>query len=189
MELQSKVIAGLERIGDVFKTLLWQKAKVYGISPIQIQILLFAASHDTNLCNVSYLAKEFNITKPTISDAVRVLLKKDFLKKDDSPVDSRRYNLVLLPTGKQLVQELLDYTLPVAAALEHINKKELKSFFDTLIKIIYELNKKGILQVQRTCFGCKFYAGNKQDQHYCNLLNQQLMNQEIRIDCLEFEEK
>lgn len=189
MELQTKIIAGLERIGDVFKTLLWQKAKVHGISPIQIQILLFVASHNSALCNVSYLAKEFNVTKPTISDAVKVLLKKDFVGKDNSPLDSRRYNLVLSPAGKQLVEELLDYTIPVATTLENINEQELKSFFATLTKIIYELNKKAIIQVQRTCFGCRFYEGNQQDEHYCKLLSQKLKMQDIRLDCLEFEEK
>ena len=167
MDLQPKIIAGLERIGDVFKTLLWQKAKVHGISPIQIQILFFIANHPLDLCNVSYLAKEFNVTKPTVSDAVRVLLKKDFLKKDFSPTDSRRFNLLLSKTGKALVEELQDYSLPVANELANIDKEALTSFFDTLSKIIYELNQKAVIQVQRTCFGCKFYKGNKQDTHYC----------------------
>ena len=118
----------------VFKTLLWQKEKVHGISPIQIKILLFASSHSPDLCNVSYLAKEFNVTKPTISDAVRVLLKKVFLEKDNSPADSRRYNLILLPTGKQLVQELLNYTLPVSTTLQSIGEQELIFFLIPLQK-------------------------------------------------------
>ncbi len=187
MQLDSKVVVGLERLGEVFRTLLWQKAKVYGISPIQIQIVLFVSNHHLNLCNISYLAKEFNVTKPTISDAVRVLLKKGFLEKDLSPMDSRRYNLLLSATGKKLIAELLNYTLPVSKALENVEKTELKNFFHTLSKIIYQLHLKEIIQVQRTCFACSNYSGNKKDEHHCTLLNKRLLSQEIRLDCDEFE--
>lgn len=189
MEIPLKIIAGLERIGEVFKTLLWQKAKVHGISPIQIQILLFISKHRSELCNVSALAKEFNVTKPTISDAVRILVEKNFLIKDYSPTDSRRFNLLLSTIGEKLVIELLDYSLPISTAIEKIDKKELENLFDTLSKLIYQMNQKGIIQVQRTCYGCKHYNGNKKDNHFCTLLDKKLKRQEIRIDCGEFEEK
>ena len=121
MELHSKIIIGLERIGEVFKTLLWQKAKVYGISPIQIQILLFITRSNPNLANVSYLAKEFNVTKPTISDAVRILLKKGYVEKDYSPTDNRRYNLQVSISGKELIEELLDYHLPISDEIQAVS--------------------------------------------------------------------
>ncbi len=94
-DVSSKVVAGLERISEVFKILLWEKAKLVGLSPIQIQILLFIAYHKRNLCNVSHLAKEFNVTKPTVSDAVKVLNKKGFIIKDFSSSDSRSYSILL----------------------------------------------------------------------------------------------
>lgn len=189
MELHLKTIAGLERLGEVFKTLLWQKAKIHGISPIQIQILLFVSSHRSTLCNVSYFAKEFNVTKPTISDAVKVLLKKGYLEKDYSPTDNRRYNVLLSTTGEKLVNELLDYTSPVSTEVQTISEAELRNCFDTISKLIYQLNQKGIIQVQRTCFSCQHYKGNKSNKHFCTLLDKDLRNQEIRLDCAEFEEK
>ena len=41
-DISSKIVAGLERISEAFKVLLWEKAKLLGLSPIQIQILIFA---------------------------------------------------------------------------------------------------------------------------------------------------
>ena len=189
MELKSKVIAGLGRISEVFKTLLWEKTKLYGISPIQIQILIFVSDHRLSLCNVSYLAKEFGLTKPTISDAVKILLRKKMLEKDYSPADNRRYNLLLSSEGKNLIDDLHDYTLPISKELENINQQELSNLFETISKLIYQLNQKAIIQVQRTCFGCKYYKGNRLDKHYCNLLKEELVSQEIRLDCSEYEEK
>lgn len=188
MDLHLKIIAGLERIGEVFKTLLWEKAKVHGISPIQIQILLFIAKKNIKLANVSYLAKEFNVTKATLSDAVRILLKKEYLEKDYTPTDKRRYNLILSNTGKKLVEELLDYRMPISDEIADMSEENLKVCFDTISKLIYQLNQKGIIQVQRTCFACKYYNGNKKDAHFCKLLEKKLLSQEIRLDCPEFEE-
>ena len=39
--LDNKIVAGLDRISQVFKTLLWGKSKTYNLSPIQIQLLIF----------------------------------------------------------------------------------------------------------------------------------------------------
>ncbi|MEL7122016.1 MAG: MarR family winged helix-turn-helix transcriptional regulator [Bacteroidota bacterium] len=189
MDLNEKIISGLERISEVYKSLLWDKAKVYGISPIQIQILIFVANHRLELSNVSYLAMEFGVTKPTISDAVRVLLKKELLVKDFSPTDNRRYNLLLAEAGKKLFEELMDYTAPVSKELSELNEAERSSFFQTLTKLIYGLNQAGILQVQRTCFGCRFYQGDQRGEHYCKLLEKRLQNVDLRLDCPDYSTK
>src|SRR5690606_14693713 len=91
-DISSKIVTGLERVSEVFKILLWEKAKLVGLRPIQIQILIFIAHHKQHLCNISHLAKEFNVTKPTVSDAVRILDKKGFVIKDFSSSDSRSYS-------------------------------------------------------------------------------------------------
>jgi len=52
------------------------------VSPIQIQILLFCASHKQENLKVSFLANEFDLTKATISDSVKVLIKKEEFQID-----------------------------------------------------------------------------------------------------------
>ena len=188
LQLESKILNGLERLSEVLKSLLWEKAKTYGISPIQIQILLFVSNHHLDICNVSYLAKEFTVSKATISDAVKVLLQKDFLAKDFSPTDNRRYNLTITSEGSKLVNDLSGYAMPISEELEKLRESELIGIFQTITKLIFQLNQRNIIQVQRTCFNCRFYDGNKKNQHFCNFLNTKLMSQEIRLDCGEFEE-
>jgi len=189
LNLEIKILNGLERLSEVLKSMLWEKAKVYGISPIQIQILLFVANHKTEICNVSYLAKEFNVTKATISDAVRVLIKKEYLEKDYSPADNRRYNLLVSTTGANLVGNLEEYATALTTELSAFKEKELKNTYDTLTKLIFQLNQQGIIQVQRTCYNCNYYSGDKKEKHYCNLLKSKLKTHEIRLDCNEFEDE
>jgi DNA-binding MarR family transcriptional regulator len=186
--LNRKIIYGLERLSDAFKTLLWEKAKVYGISPIQIQILLFVANHKSELCNVSHLAKEFNVTKPTISDAVRVLNNKGYLDKDYSTTDSRRYALFLTDIGNTLIGNIADYSIPFETVLKDTDEHKLNALYTAITELIFKLNRKGILEVQRICFGCRFYE-NKNGDHYCNLLQNKLKSSEIRLDCSEYEDK
>ncbi len=183
-----KIVAGLERISEVFKTLLWEKAKEHGISPIQIQLMLFVANHKPELCSVSHLAKEFNLTKPTISDAVKMLVKKGFLEKDFSSADSRSYTLFVPKLGKELLGKLGDYSQPLSAELSKLGSEELGSLYSTLTKLIYQLNQSGVIQVQRTCYGCRYYE-KKSETSYCHLLQSDLLDEEIRLDCPEFEEK
>ncbi|MDJ0645674.1 MAG: MarR family winged helix-turn-helix transcriptional regulator [Flavobacteriaceae bacterium] len=188
MDLNSKIIAGLGRISEVFKVLLWDQAKQFKLSPIQIQILNFVAHHNTDLNNVSCLAKEFNVTKPTISDAIRVLVNKNLLIKDFSSEDNRSYSLLLSSKGKEIVGHTENFTEPIHRQLNGIDNVDLKSLYATLTELIYKLNRSGILTVQRTCFGCRFYDTSK-NGHYCNLLQIKLLDTDIRLDCPEFEEK
>ena len=151
-------------------------------------MLIFIAYHKTAYCNVSHLAKEFNITKPTISDAVRVLDNKGMIVKQFSSVDSRSYAIQLSEKGKSIVEETENFASPLRKQLKGIKQPALEALFGTLSKLIYQLNQNGILTVQRTCYGCSFYEETK-NKTYCNLLHKDLLTSDIRLDCSEYKEK
>lgn len=186
-DLSSKIVAGLERVSEVFKILLWEKAKLVGLSPIQIQILLFIAYHRNELCNVSYLAKEFNVTKPTISDAIRVLEKKEMILKDYSLSDARSYTILLTALGSKTVEENGEFAGPLKKLIRKLNPSDLAPLYKTLSELIFKLNSAGILTVQRTCYACRFYQ-KQGETNYCTLLDNELKSEDIRIDCPEFED-
>lgn len=187
-DFSGKIVVGLERISEAFKVLLWEKAKLFGLSPIQIQILIFISYHKSDFCKVSHLAREFNLTKPTISDAIRVLVKKGLVTKDLSDTDSRSYSIGLSNSGKTVLSETKNFANPIKDQLNGIEQIDLENLFMTLSKLIYKLNQNGILTVQRICYGCQFYnkTGNRD---YCSLLNKELLKIEIRLDCPEFKER
>ncbi|MBL1215143.1 MAG: winged helix-turn-helix transcriptional regulator [Ignavibacteriae bacterium] len=185
--ISSKIVVGLERISEAFKSLIWQIAKTINLSPIQIQIMIFIAYHKKELCNVSYLAKEFNVTKPTISDAVKVLENKNLITKKYSKKDSRSFSIILSAKGKKAVDKISGFANPIKDEVEKISSEELLQLYNSLNQLIHRLNKAGILSVQRICYTCNFYEKNK-DNHFCKLLNLKLSEKDIRIDCPDFEE-
>ncbi|MCB0687850.1 MAG: winged helix-turn-helix transcriptional regulator [Saprospiraceae bacterium] len=187
-DLPSKIVAGLERISEVFKFLLWEKAKVIGLSPIQMQIIIFVAFHKDDLCNVSHLANEFNITKPTISDALKVLEKKNLIIKDISSKDSRSYTIKLTDKGHEVLSKIYNFSAPLRDEVNALTSIELESLYAAISHLIIQLHQNEILKIQRTCFTCRFYEKNDNSE-YCNLLQQNLKRRDIRLDCPEHEER
>ena len=187
-DLTSKIVVSLERISEAFKSLLWDYAKEIGLSPIQIQILIFIAYHKSDYCKVSYLAKEFNVTKPTISDAIRTMNNKELIQKDFSERDKRSYTISLTTKGEKVVQETKNFANPIRNEIEKVNQQELETLYQSLNKVIYNLNTIGILTVQRTCYNCKFYQKSGKT-HFCRLLEAPLLNSDIRVDCPEYNDK
>jgi len=181
--LTSKIVVGLERISEAFKVLLWDYAKTISLSPIQIQILIFIAYHKSTNSNVSDIAKEFNITKPTISEAIKVLEKKNFISKIFSETDRRSYSISLTKSGENIVKETENFANPISEFVGELQGVDMENLYSGISQLINKLHKKGILSVQRTCFSCKYY--NKEKTYYCNLLEQELEKTDIRLDCPE----
>ncbi|WP_424962549.1 MarR family winged helix-turn-helix transcriptional regulator [Ekhidna sp.] len=184
-DITSKLVVGLERLSEVFRVLLWEQSKITGLSPIQIQILIFLKNHDEPLANVSHLSSEFNLKKPTVSDAIKVLFTKGLIKKETG-VDARAYTIHLTDDGKRLVKEVQSFAEPLHSHLDELSASDKQSFHKSLTQLIFRLNQAGIIQVQRTCFGCRFYEKNE-ESHYCNLLERTLEDKDLRLDCQEFE--
>jgi len=185
-KVESKIVVALERISEAFRVLLWNESKENSLSPIQIQILIFLLFHLQEKCTVSYLAQEFNMTKPTISDSVKILLQKGLIEKFDSLTDTRSYTLGLTKTGKQTAEKSANFTLAIEKPLNSLTEIEKEELLSALLKLIHQLNKVGIITVQRMCFTCTNYRISNGD-HYCNLLKSKLANTELRVDCKEHE--
>ena len=43
--VESKIVAALERISQAFRVLLWQESKEFSLTPIQVQVLIFLLHH------------------------------------------------------------------------------------------------------------------------------------------------
>lgn len=183
-----KIVVGLERISEAFRVLLWKHGKESGLSPIQIQILIFIKYHAEHLCGVSYLAKEFNLAKPTISDAVKSLEGKGLITKAQDSQDSRSHVISLTKEGKKITSSVEDFALPIKDKVDQLGESEQLQMLDSIIKVIYKLNQAEIITVQRTCFACKYYEKSPEGS-YCHLMKSVLAESDIRVDCPEFESK
>ncbi len=183
--IDSKIVASLERISQAFRVLLWNESKDHSLSPIQIQILIFIHYHSYELCTVSGIAKEFNMTKATISDSIKLLIEKNLIKKKYKTEDQRSYQIQLTAKGKQIIKKVNGFSNEIKNPINKLSENEKSDLLIQLVNIIKHLQVSGIIQVQRMCFTCQYYQLKNNEVHFCRLLNSKLKNEDIRIDCAE----
>ncbi len=183
--LDSKIIVAFEKISEVYRVLQWSQAQENKISPIQLQILVFIKYHTPEKCKVGYMARDFNITKATISDSVKTLLSKGYLNKVVDTSDTRSFTLSLTSEGEKLASKVEHYTHELKAPLLDLDASKKEVLFDSLTELIYKLQRNGIIDVQRMCFTCTNYEGDKNAAHYCKLMKTELTKNALRMDCPE----
>jgi DNA-binding MarR family transcriptional regulator len=181
-----KIVAALEKIAEVFRVLLWTEAKEHKLSPIQMQLLIFIKYHSSDKQRrIASMAREFNLTKATVSDSIKVLEQKGLIKRTDDAVDSRSFNFSLTDQGMKLTGMIENFTLPLDGAIATLSPAQKDQFLLSVLDLIYRLNQNGIISTQRMCYNCFYYNGDRQQAHYCNLMQQPLAVDELRIECSE----
>ncbi|MDT7828055.1 MarR family winged helix-turn-helix transcriptional regulator [Pricia sp. S334] len=185
-QIEGKIVVALERISQAFRVLLWQEGKENALTPIQLQILLFIKFHESEKCKVNYLAKEFNLTKATISETVRLLSKKKLIYKETDPTDTRSYSIYLTEKGGEISTKSSSFAGALEKPIHTFSETQKEILYQSLLELIEKLNRAGIITVQRMCFSCRFYQPGKESD-YCKLLKKELYKPDLRVDCPEHE--
>ena len=183
----NKLLASLERIFVLVRYFMWEKGKNYGLTPVQMQILQHLATLDTPFRKVSFIAREFHLTPPTVSEAVSTLLKKDLIERVPDPEDRRVYYLNLTPRGKELVEKLKSWNEPFEKAFKDVSEEEKKAFFSFFVHLAKSLHEKGYVQVVRLCVTCShFEEGDKGNSYRCRLLNIPISVEDVKVNCNKY---
>jgi DNA-binding MarR family transcriptional regulator len=181
-----KIVAALEKISEVFRVLLWTEAKEHKLSPIQMQLLIYIKYHSADKQRrIAAMAREFNLTKATISDSIRVLEQKGLIQRADDAADSRSFNFSLTEQGLKLTGMIENFTLPLDGAIATLPPQQKETILLSVLDLIYRLNQNGVISTQRMCYNCFYYAGDRQQHHHCNLMQRPLVVDDLRIECPE----
>jgi DNA-binding MarR family transcriptional regulator len=190
-DVDKKIVATLERLSQVFRTLLRGEAQERGLSPIQAQFLVHLLHHGAVLGRVSRLAREFDLTRATVSDAVGSLEKKGLISREPWPADKRVTTLRLTSTGEHTARELAAWANVVEEHLRAYSPEEKEAVMRFLMGLIGSLQKPGLITVARMCVTCRFFRPDahpgESSPHHCALLDVPLSGSDLRADCPEHE--
>jgi DNA-binding MarR family transcriptional regulator len=188
-DVDAKIVAALERLGQVFRVLLRERAQEYGLSPIQARFLVYLLYHDVELRRVSQLAKEFDLTQATVSDAVASLEEKGLIGREPWPEDGRVMTLRLSPEGEMVGAGLSTWADTLKEHLDLCPPEEREAVMRFLMSLIGSLQSSGIITVARMCVTCRFFHQDAhpgdRSPHHCRLLDIPLGGSDLRIDCPE----
>jgi DNA-binding MarR family transcriptional regulator len=168
-----------------------EQARERNLSPIQAQFLVYLLHHTVELRRVSQLAREFDLTQATVSDAVASLETKGFVRREQWPEDRRVVTLRLTPDGEELARSLSDWADPLKEHLERFSPGESEAAMSFLMGLTGSLQRSGLITVARMCVTCRFFRrdvhpGNA-SPHHCGLLDVPLGGHNLRVDCPEHE--
>ncbi|MCS7036724.1 MAG: MarR family winged helix-turn-helix transcriptional regulator [Saprospiraceae bacterium] len=182
--VEYKIVVALERLSEAFRVLLWEKGKALGLSPIQIQLLLFIRFHPQERCKVTLLAQEFNLTPSTVSEALRTLEQKGLLLRKTDSADTRSHTLALTEDGVAVAAQVADFADVMLPGLTRLSETERAGLLEQLLGLIAHLQHAGVIVPQRMCFACTYYR--KTDSgHFCHFIKKHLEVRDLRVDCPE----
>ncbi|PWV54325.1 MarR family winged helix-turn-helix transcriptional regulator [Chitinophaga sp. S165] len=184
--VDEKIVEALERISQAVRVLAWKAGTVLQLNPIQMQILVFLLKHEHVNNKITSLAKEFNISKASISDSVNALEQKELICKKYMIEDVRNFNVHLTAKGRNVADEAALYTRDLSASIASLPANDKGQLFSVVGKIIFDLHTRGVIPVQRMCRACK-YLETDGEKHYCRLLERALNTDQFQIDCCDHE--
>ena len=181
MEMDLHLAQLLERVGEVGRALRWKRAAESDLSPLQLRILGFIHDHPNETVGVARLADELQVSRPTISDSVKVLADRNLLLRKADKHDGRSHALKLSAKGKKRAAD----ASPLVDSVAGLSAASKEAMLLSLLGILENLFRSGDLHVQRMCWTCVHYDGDRMDQHRCRLLEKTLAIVELRTDCPE----
>ena len=190
-DVDARIVAALERLSQVFRVRLREEARRRNLSPIQAQFLIYLLHHDVELRRVSRLAREFDLTQATVSDAVASLETKELLRGEQWPDDRRVVTLRLTPEGEKLATTLSNWADPIKEHVDGFSPGERETVMRFLMELAGSLQRYGLITVARMCVTCRFFRRNVRPgeflPHHCGLLDVPLGGSNLRVDCPEHE--
>lgn len=185
--LEAKLTTGFVNIAVALRAMLWQECLAVNLSPIQGQIIIYCLNHPPQLCRIGYLAKEFCLTKPTISDAVKTLERKNLLNKFNDQGDLRSINLILTEEGRKIAQQVSGFADPLQSLIAELPETRKNQLEQVLVQFTVKLKEMGALSGQRSCVSCQHSSkpGNRKS-YFCNLFQEKMAPIDIRLNCQSY---
>lgn len=180
-DIDSRIASSLEKLTQVQKVLLWDTAMSEGLSPIQIQFIIFLNRHSADLRRVGILADEFDLTKATVSDAVKNLAKKGLLIKLKTQDDKRSYILELTAEGKKIAKKITNWQEILISHISRMSGSDKQNVSLFLARLIKSLFEEGIISVARMCTTCENFRKGRPNR--CGLTGRHFTESELNFDC------
>ncbi|OAV44040.1 MarR family winged helix-turn-helix transcriptional regulator [Lewinella sp. 4G2] len=185
-DLAAKIIFALERSGESIRLARAAVARSAGLTDLQLRVLRYVAFHLEDPPGVSRLSTEFQLSRPTVSETVRLLLKKDLVVKQPDPHDGRAFTLAPSKAGSQLIASLSDRKHPHLSIVRKLDEAAGDSLYGSLYQLLHDFQRSELIPSQRMCLDCR-YLNHHDGARHCSLLNIELTTEKLRIDCGEFE--
>ncbi|MGB4268514.1 MAG: MarR family winged helix-turn-helix transcriptional regulator [Spirochaetota bacterium] len=189
-KLDENLIAILDKIADIRRSMLWKISENYNLTPLQIQILQYI-----NGCSASKqitpsdIVKNLYISKATASVALKTLQKKGMIHKNMDNSDFRSYNLTLTKKAKNILIRIEQSKRDIMRFLENMSSNDKKATFTVLTQLVTVMQNNGIIDYMALCINCEYCREIKPNTFQCTLTGRKFKYDGINVGCCNFTDK
>ncbi len=186
-DIDRTIAAALDKLTQVQRILLWDIAKHEKLSPIQIQFLLHLQRYPDALRTVSVLAREFDLTKATVSDALSALEDKGIIARERDEADRRSHIVRLTAKGARLADRVGPWQDALVRHIGRLPRADRERLLGSLMTLIKSLHDDGVISVARMCIACEnFVRGRDGEPHRCVLAGHAIAEADLSIGCAHY---
>ena len=174
----------VERLSEVLRIDSRQAGAVYGLQPVQLQVLHYLSIcnrySDTPMAVTEYLGQ----TKGTVSQTLKVLENKGLLSKYVDKIDKRVSHLKISARGKRVLTQLIPTSMFVNAsgALSEQEQSEITASLKKLLAALIQTNK---LKTFGVCNSCRFNKILEGNAYFCDYVQEALSSNDVQLICRE----
>ncbi|MDR5814908.1 MarR family winged helix-turn-helix transcriptional regulator [Caballeronia sp. LZ033] len=185
-----RVTHGLLRLSTAMRSQAWEWAEGVGLTPTQGEILVLLMQRRGPM-RLGEIARETALTAATTSDAVSTLEGKGLVEKRRALDDGRALAVRLTARGRTAAKKAVQWPDFLAKAVGTLREEEQVAFYRTLLKTIRHLESQQQMPAHRMCLSCSHFQASKnlkKAPHHCALLQIDMADTDLRLDCSVYEE-
>jgi DNA-binding MarR family transcriptional regulator len=185
--LDAKIVGALDRTGEALGALARRAAAARDLSVTQMRVLarLYAGPPPEAL--TSELARELDVSGPTVSDAVAALRRKGLVERSADPADRRRQVLRLTASGHSAGAAVSRWTAPAEVATSGIPQADGEALLSVLLDVLARMEAAGLIST-RACTTCAHFSRDKATGRavlHCGYFGSTLRPSDLRVDCAQ----
>ncbi len=189
--MPARVTIALYRISQVIQRIFREQGESLGLSPSQIQALLFLRYARPGIRTIGGLAERLGTSYATSSEVADALERKRLLLRQPMPQDRRTVTLQLTEEGKEKTKMLENVLQEIESSIASLSESDQEVLQRAAQAIVLQLQKKGYVQVYEMCWNCAFFRRNAhpedpQRPHHCTFVNTPLPEAETILECPDF---
>jgi len=175
----------LERVCNLLRLEVRTVGLKHGLQPIQIEALTYLTQCNRYSDTPQAVTEFLGLTKGTVSQSLKVLAQKGFLRKHQDKDDKRIVHLTPTPKGKKLIEQ----SMPVQglnASLEMTSTVHLSQLEEILRSVLRGMQHHNKRRTFEACHTCRFNEQNREG-YVCGLTQERLSVKDIQLICREHE--
>jgi DNA-binding MarR family transcriptional regulator len=186
--LDAKIVGALDRAGEALGVLARRAAAAHDLSVTQLRVLARLYVGPPPKALTSELARELDVSGPTVSDALAALHRKGLVERSADPADRRRQLLGLTAPGRAVGAAVSRWTAPAEVATSGIPQADGEALLSVLLDVLARMEAAGLVSVSRTCTTCAHFSRDKATGHpvlHCGYFGSTLRPSDLRVDCAQ----